>query len=446
MKAHPKDGAPKGRFGPKGQTPRGTPPRSKATPLSTGQGAREKGLGQVQTPEELVRFMVALVDPLPGGRVLEPACGHSPFLKAFREVHGTDHRFYGVEIDERVLDPPSWATLIQGDFLLWEPGVEFDLILGNPPYGTIGEAPKYPIQALKEKRALYRKRLSTWRGRYNLYGAFLEKGVRLLRPGGVLVYVAPASWLVLDEFALLRRFLAAHGSTEVYYLGRVFPGRKVRAVVVRFQKGGKGLRLYDASQGLRREWAEWPDWRGEWVRFETPWSREMERKGVPLGSLFEIRFAARSPEFRRHPAVKPHPAPGLVPVLTGRNLHPGWVDYEGAFSGLYMPKERAGELRDFYQEPHLVVAHTRDTRVVAAWDERAYPWREEFHLFPLGDGRLLPKGLPRDFGRALVPYLNSEEVDRYVRTLYREMVPHLTRRMLAALPIPVGASLREHSL
>lgn len=406
----------------------------------------EKGLGQVKTPEELVRFMVALAAPIPpGGRILEPACAHGPFLRAFREAHGTNHRFYGVEIDGEVLskglDLPSWATLIQADFLLWEPGVEFDLILGNPPYGTIGEAPKYPIQALKEKRALYRKRLSTWRGRYNLYGAFLEKGVRLLRPGGILVYVVPASWLVLDEFALLRRFLAAHGSTEVYYLGRVFPGRKVRAVVVRFQKGGRGLRLYDATQQVGsfspHEWAEWPDWRGEWVRFETPWTREMERKGVPLGNLFEIRFAARSPEFQKHPAVKPHPAPGLVPVLTGRNLHPGWVDYEKAFSGLYMPRERAGELRDFYREPHLVVAHTRDTRVVAAWDERAYPWREEFHLFPLGNGCLLSMGLPRDFGRALVPYLNSEEVDRYVRTLYREMVPHLTRRMLEALPIPV---------
>lgn len=393
--------------------------------------ASGRSLGRVGTPPGLVRFMVGLAEAPKGGRVLEPACADGPFLRAFRETHGTDYRFVGVEIDPSALDLPSWAHEVVADFLLWEPRETFDLILANPPYGIVGEASKYPIHVLQGAKALYKKAFSTWRGKYNLYGAFIEKSVRLLREGGTLVFVVPATWLVLDDFSLLRAFLAREGRTEVYYLGEVFPGRKVSAVVLRFQKGRRGLALWDTRRDgesfIPFLWSENPEWKGEMIRFETRWTKEMEASGTPLGGLFRIRFAARSPEFKKHPSVRREPGPGLVPVLTGRNLRPGWIDYENNYSGLWMPKERARELRDFYSTPHVVVAHTKGTRVVAAWDEKTYPWREEFHLLPEEGVRLDPL--------SLVEWLNSEKMQVYVKTLYRDFVPHLTLRMLERLPV-----------
>jgi adenine-specific DNA-methyltransferase len=390
-----------------------------------------RSLGQVETPPEVVSFIVSLAQAPIGGKVLEPACGHGPFLKAFREAHGTAYRFIGVEIDSKSLGLPPWAEGVLADFLLWEPGETFDLILGNPPYGIVGEASKYPIHVLKGVKDLYKKTFSTWRGKYNLYGAFVEKSVHLLKPGGVLVFVIPATWLVLDDFSLLRSFLAREGKTEVYYLGEVFPGRKVSAVVLRFEKEGKGLVLWDTKREgkefVPELWEQYPDWRGEMIRYETEETRRLEASGTPLGELFHIRFAARSTEFKRHPAVKMEPGPGLVPVLTGRNLKPGWIDYERNASGLWMPRDKAKELRDFYATPHLVVAHTKGTRVVAAWDERAYPWREEFHLLP-------KEGVRLDI-QALVEWLNSETIQNHVRALYRDFVPHLTLRMLERIPL-----------
>jgi adenine-specific DNA-methyltransferase len=328
----------------------------------------------VETPPEVVDFMVSLAEAPRGGKVLEPACAHGPFLRAFREAHGTAYRFYGVEIDPKALDLPPWAEGILADFLLWEPGEAFDLILGNPPYG-------------------------------------------------------------LAEFARLRAFLAREGETEVHYLGQVFPDRKVRASVVRFRKGGRGLRLFEGFS--KRFLWEAPFWQGEMVRFPDPEALRREEEGVALGELFHIHFAARSPEVRAHPLTKTAPGPGLVPVLTGRNLKPGEIDYQTPHSGLYFPKAHVASLKPFYALPRLVVAHTRHYRVVAAWDERAYPWREEFHLLPKEEVKV---NLP-----GLLAYLNGPEAQAHYRGLYREVVPHLTRAMLERFPVPQAELVLAHS-
>lgn len=178
----------------------------------------------------------------------------------------------------------------------------FDVIIGNPPYGIIGDASHYPIHVLRERKALYRQRSLTWRGKYNIYGAFIEHATRLLAPEGKLVFVVPASWLVLDDFVRLREYLATQGRLSVCYLGKVFPKRNVSVVVLVLEKGRRGLALYDGE----RLAVEKPTYKGERIRFETPELIQMEQEGVAVGELFTIRFAAQprsaSPSRRAHRA------------------------------------------------------------------------------------------------------------------------------------------------
>ncbi|MGC8838646.1 MAG: TaqI-like C-terminal specificity domain-containing protein [Anaerolineae bacterium] len=97
-----------------------------------------------------------------------------------------------------------------------------------------------------------------------------------------------------------------------------------------------------------------------------------------------------------------------------------------------MPLQHAPTLRPSYSYPHIVVAHTKGTRVVAALDDRCYPWREEFHLVPRVEVADL---------QGVVDHLNSEAVQRYTRGLYRDFVPHLTATMLRHIPIPSMLSI-----
>jgi adenine-specific DNA-methyltransferase len=388
----------------------------------------KKEFGAVYTPKQIIDFMLSRLNISPSQRlrVLEPACANAPFLSAFQKKFGKRHRLVGIEIDADALPKPDLENfeVRNQDFLLWETENGYDVILGNPPYGIIGNESHYPISALKEVKSEYKARSSTWRGKYNIYGVFIEQSIKLLKPNGQLCFVVPATWLLLDDFILLRKFLAEHGQLHVHYLGKAFAKVNVVAVVVYFVKNAhRAMCLYDGETlCVKRE-----DYDGDLIAFEDDFTQEFERQNSErIGDFFHIHFAARSPEVKKSSIVFSEKKDGTTPLLTGRNLKPNLIDYETNYTGLYVLHHRAKELRAFYGFPHIVVGHTKGAKVVAAFDERCYAWREEFHLVPK---RAVDE-------RAVVAYLNSEPVQRYVSTRYRDMIPHLTKTQLSRLPMP----------
>jgi len=72
----------------------------------------------------------------------------------------------------------------------------FDLVIGNPPYGRTSLAP--------DLRQTYQKSLY---GHANLYGVFTHLATMLVRPGGLVGYVTPTSFLGGQYFKELRRLL-----------------------------------------------------------------------------------------------------------------------------------------------------------------------------------------------------------------------------------------------
>ncbi len=86
-----------------------------------------------------------------------------------------------------------------GDSLAREPDDErFDLVIGNPPYGR--------VTLSRDLRARYQRGLY---GHANLYGVFTDLAIRWTRPGRVIAYVTPTSFLGGEYSKALRRLLAA---------------------------------------------------------------------------------------------------------------------------------------------------------------------------------------------------------------------------------------------
>lgn len=73
-----------------------------------------------------------------------------------------------------------------------------DLVVGNPPYGRIALNP--------EQRAAYRRSVY---GHANQYGLFLDLALQCCRPGGLIAYVTPTSFLSGEYFKNLRKVLTA---------------------------------------------------------------------------------------------------------------------------------------------------------------------------------------------------------------------------------------------
>lgn len=396
-------------------------------------------------------------------RILEPGCGPANFLKGI--LRNRPHLYnrselYGVEVDEGCEAMPG-VHVEHGDYLLWEPQTRFDLVIGNPPYGIPSHTTHYAIRIDRETRERYKRVCRTWFGKYNLYGAFTEKSVSLLKEGGQLLFIVPATFMVLDEFKKLRAFLAESGSTSITYIGPgVFrPEAQVTTAVLDFRKSASGpttLALYEydgASDKGKRCLVYEKAWEGELITFEDEQTVKLERVcSLRLSDLYEIRISPRSTEIKRCKYAKrvdeyggPSKPAKHLPILDGKSLRPGFIEYDKydkydkydeRTPHYRIAPEHVGLLREYFTRPRVVVGHTKGGRVEAALDYRSYPWMGDvYHLLPkVGNG-----GREKCMGDSeLVEYLNSETVQRYMRGKYRQITPHVTSTQLRALPLPTS--------
>ncbi len=184
--------------------------------------------GFVPTPAAVVDLMVGRLladhDPARAASVLDPGCGEGAFLAGVRRWEkqrgaGRNLALLGVESEPRRAGATRAAfsgdvatQVVEEDYLRWDPGKEFDFIIGNPPY--------VPITALSEaEKRDFRGRFAAARGRFDLYLLFMEKSLRLLRPGGRMVFITPEKYLYVATAVPLRRILAQHNVEEIDLVG-----------------------------------------------------------------------------------------------------------------------------------------------------------------------------------------------------------------------------------
>jgi adenine-specific DNA-methyltransferase len=167
-------------------------------------------------------------------RALDPACGGGAFLgplarRMIAPLKRSDRRIVLRNLAARLvgyeIDPfAAWISAVFLDASLNEElgfvgdeafqlimvcdslsrseEANFDLVIGNPPYGRLKLKP--------ELRSVYQRSLF---GHANLYGVFLDLALRKTRPdGGVVAYVTPTGFLSGEYFKNLRGLLAREAS------------------------------------------------------------------------------------------------------------------------------------------------------------------------------------------------------------------------------------------
>jgi SAM-dependent methyltransferase len=107
----------------------------------------------------------------------------------------------------------------------------FDVVIGNPPYVR-----PHKLEA-SEKQALWAQ-YQVYRAKSDIYACFIQRAIGLLKPGGCASYIVSNTFMSLESFAPLRRYIL--DTCCILYFGltpkKVFEAATVETIVLGLKK------------------------------------------------------------------------------------------------------------------------------------------------------------------------------------------------------------------
>jgi adenine-specific DNA-methyltransferase len=164
---------------------------------------------KVYTARSLALAMVNALGVEVEAEWLEPAVGSGVFVDVLRSCGVRSDKITAIDLDVQPSPFDHCArTLRQTDFLVWARSVQkrFDRIVGNPPYVNLSRLPAALQQSALNVTNPAGNQL---RLNGNSWYAFLCASLNLLKPGGNLAFVLPASLEYADYAAELRASLTS---------------------------------------------------------------------------------------------------------------------------------------------------------------------------------------------------------------------------------------------
>lgn len=154
-------------------------------------------LGQVFTTSVIAEYMVSLFSLSQQSKILEPCFGNGAFLDAL--VNNNVRQVYGCEIDGNLFNHVSekypQLNLFCKNFFSLKDANCFDGIILNPPY--VRQEKIDEMRSLGVSKSILKKDnlFKNLPDNANLYMYFVLKAISMLKKGGELVVIFPASWM-----------------------------------------------------------------------------------------------------------------------------------------------------------------------------------------------------------------------------------------------------------
>ena len=161
------------------------------------------------TPLEIVNHMIDDVlclteKELKNYLFLENSCGDGAFIRALIQRGVPVEHIYGCDIDEsicqEVMDLLPTNNFRLGSFFKQTDWFnKFDVVIGNPPFVRIHNIPAEIKEEIKNFDFCF--------GMYDLYYAFYEYGLKMIKDDGILLYISPNSFTKNASGEKMRKYI-----------------------------------------------------------------------------------------------------------------------------------------------------------------------------------------------------------------------------------------------
>ncbi|TRZ96888.1 MAG: hypothetical protein D4R82_00245 [Dehalococcoidia bacterium] len=318
----------------------------------------------------------------------------------------------------------------------------FDVVIGNPPYvqsrNIIDDA----------ERHYYWAKYVTDTNHSDIFSFFVQKGIGLLKSGGFLGLILPATWLRLPSFASMRRILL--DSCEIKRVAtfesiKVFEGSEIEPLILIAQRVFEPARdnRILCQKFLERDGIE-PEAVGEIPQrlckqagtinliVDTAKNEIMSKlSAMPKELLQLVRIVGGLRTGADAKYIRPKKtAYEDKPLLRGRNVYRYGYEWTGEYiwyrPDLMKSKQCAApkEAHFFEAREKLLLRMIVGGQVIAAYDD------QQFYL--LQDNMLLPKE-PKHSLKYVLAILNSKLVQFFLSNVVSNIA--VTQSILKQLPI-----------
>ncbi len=196
----------------------------------------KKRVAFVETPSTIADVMVSLISDSKkedkGISILDTGCGNGIFLESLQTMNYTN--LEGIEIDSKLyelsLKKIVNVKLYNEDFLDWKNDLEYDVIIGNPPYAHYNSL---PAEIQPKVKNIVKGRES------DIYYAFIIKSIDLLKEGGELIYIVPYGFFYNTYAKIVREKIITNGYFEILIdldEVRLFEGENPETIIFKFVK------------------------------------------------------------------------------------------------------------------------------------------------------------------------------------------------------------------
>lgn len=316
-------------------------------------------------------------------------------------------------------------------------GQGFDAVIGNPPYLGVRTG-SIPAEDKTWMTAAYATAEANW----DIFGAFIERGLGVLSAGGAFGFVIPERMGTNRDFLPVRGlFFAEGGPTAFLRCGKAFEDPSVRAAVVIHHRAGADVGVYVGSLIPRRglssgahipaaDMGRLPDSgiSGRLGGAGISLALRLTTESTTLGSVAHI---VRGMECGRNdPNVRDVPSKGSARVVSGEGVTPYRVRDQGLYIRLGLPPESKYKPADLFRAHPKVLVRFVAKEPIAALDTRG---RANFNtVYNILAGAEVSASF-------LTALLNSAPVRWWFRGVFasdEELFPHIQKYQLAQIPIP----------